>query len=274
MHVEGPVMLNVITSLDRFAIQAKDGSLGTVSDFLFDDSTWMMRWMVVDTGRWLSGRKVLIHPSAVVSADYGARELTVALSMAQVEASPEILQDRPVSLQMQNDLYNYYGWDPSWGRGMFGSGMYGGGMYGAGSGAVAAPLSAPIYFGASAVREAEHGDFRLDDGDPHLRSIAEVTGYHVRATDGHIGHIGDFLVETESWDVRYLVVETSNWWVGQQVLISPFAVKGVDWSDRQITLDLTRDKVKSSPAWDYTNTIEGTFEKRLHSHYGWSGYGW
>lgn len=263
-------MLNVVSSLKGFELQAKDGSLGSVRDFLFDDSTWKVRWMVVDTGRWLSGRTVLIHPSAVVSADYGARELTVSLSTQQVKESPDILQDRPVSRQMQNDLYNYYGWDPAWGSALSG----GGGMDGAGTSVIAAPLSAPIFFGASAVREAERGQIDLDEGDPHLRSIAEVTGYHVRAIGGTIGHIGDVLVETKTWDVRYLIVETSNWWIGQHVLISPHAVTAVNWTDHQITLDLTRDKVKSSPPWDPADMINTKFQRQLHSHYGWPGYGW
>ena len=263
-------MLNVVSSLKGFDIQAKDGSLGTVSDFLFDDSSWKVRWIVVDTGRWLTGRKVLIHPSAVLSADYVARKLSVALSMAQVKDSPDIRQDRPVSRQMQNNLYSYYGWDPLWGGGVFGAGTYGGAMYGGvGRGAIASALSAPAYFGAGAVREAEHGEMNSEDGDPHLRSISEVTGYHVHATDGNIGHVEDFLVESDNRGVRYLIVDTSNWWVGQHVLIAPHAVKEVDWSVRRIDLSVARDKVRSSPSWNPANTITGEFDRQLQSHYDW-----
>ncbi len=270
-------MLNAVSSLKGFDIQAKDGSLGTVSDFLFDDSTWRVRWMVVDTGRWLSGRKVLVHPSAVISAEYGLRDLNVALTKDQVQNSPEIREDRPVSQQMQSDLYSYYGGDPLWGGGLFGGGMYGGSMYGGygggGMGAIASPLSAPAYFGTAAVREEERGEPDAEAGDPHLRSSAEVTGYHVHATDGDLGHVQDFLIDNASWGVRYLIVNTSNWWVGQHVLISPYAVKGVDWSERYIRLDLTRSKIKASPSWNPSNTIDGEFEQRLHNHYDWPGYG-
>jgi hypothetical protein len=179
-----------------------------VSDFLFDDGIWKVRWIVIDTGRWLTGRKVLIHPSAILSADYEARKISVALSMAQVKDSPDIRQDRPVSRQMQNNLYNYYGWTPVWGRGVFGDRTNGDAMLGGGeSGAIASHLSPPAYFGASAVQEAERREVNLEDGDPHLRSIAEVTGYHVHATDGNIGHVEDFLVESDNWGVRYLVVD-------------------------------------------------------------------
>ena len=262
-------MLNVVSSLKGFEIQAKDGSLGTVADFLFDDSTWKVRWLVVDTGKWLTGRKVLIHPSAVGYADYASQELTVALTKAQVKDSPDVARDRPVSQQMQNDLYGYYGWDPLWGGGMYGGGPYGGAM-----GGIASPLSARAYFGPGAVLEAEHGEVNRDDGDPHLRSIAEVTGYHVHATDGGIGHVENFLVDSASWGIRYLVVDTSNWWVGQHVLMSPYAIKQVDWPNHDVRLDITRDKVKSSPPWNPADIVDGTFERRLHSHYDWPGYGW
>ena len=260
-------MLNAISSLKGLDLRASDGDLGTVSDFLFDDSTWTVRWLVADTGGWLSGRKVLIHPSSVVSADYGRGDVNVALSMAQVKESPGILHDSPVSRQMQDDLSSYYGYDPVGGGSLFGAGMYGGSIMGGGGiGAIASPLSAPVYFGANAVRAAERGDVDRNDGDPHLRSIAEVTGYHVHATDGEIGHVQDFLVESDDWSVRSLVVDTSNWWVGQHVLISPAAVKKVDWSERHISLDIARADVRSSPSWNPANPITGAFEHELQSH--------
>lgn len=267
-------MLQVASALKGFAIEAQDGTLGTVSDFLFDDSTWKVRWLVVDTGNWLSGRKVLVHPSAVSWADHGSRELTVALTMDQVKGSPDIGQDRPVSQQMQSDLYSYYGWDPLWGGGMYGAGMYGGGLFGGGMGAIASPLSARTYFGADAVRDAERAESSLDDGDPHLRSIDEVTGYDVHATDGTIGHVEEFLIDSATWGIRYLVVNTSNWWVGQHVLISPYAVKDVDWPDHHVQLDVARAKVKASPSWNPSDPIDGVFERTLHNHYNWPGYGW
>ena len=141
-------------------------------------------------------------------------------------------------------------------------------------GTLAAPAAAPAYFGASAVREAERGGAGSDNGDPHLRSIAEVTGYHVHATDGDIGHIQDVLVDNATWGIRYLIVDTSNWWFGQQVLISPYAVRSVDWHDRHVRLDIAREQVRSSPPWNPAETINNEYEQRLHNHYDWPGYGW
>lgn len=272
-------MLQVISALKGFSVEASDGAIGTVSDFLFDDSTWKVRWLVVDTGKWLTGRKLLVHPSAIGQPDHGSHQLTVALTKGQVKDSPDIATDEPVSLQMQSDLYGYYGWDPMWGGGMYGMGMYGvgmfgGGMYGGATGGIAPPLSKPGYAGANGAGGADRGKIDRRDGDPHLRSTTEVTGYHIRATDGNIGHVEDVLVDSTSWGVRYLIVDTSNWWFGQHVVMSPYAVKDVDWSDRHIGLDLSRDQIKSSPSWSPADEVEGKFERRLHSHYGWPGYGW
>jgi len=125
-------MLQIVSNLRGYSIEAKDGSIGTASDFLFDDSSMKVRWLVVDTGNWLTGRKVLIHPSAIVCAEHWRRELTVGLTKSQVKESPDIGQDLPVSLQMQKDLYNYYGWDSCAGGSPYGAGVYGGGLYSAG----------------------------------------------------------------------------------------------------------------------------------------------
>jgi sporulation protein YlmC with PRC-barrel domain len=257
-------MLLVVSALKGYAIEASDGRLGTVSDFLFDDVTWKVRWLVVDTGAWLTGHKVLVHPSAIGQMDNDRRRLPVALTKAQVEASPDILQDQPVSRQMEDHLYDYYGWDPRWG---------GSSYFGTNPGAIASPLSPPPYFGGAAVREAAGDDPRADDGDPHLRSIAVVTGYHIHASDGEIGHVENFLVDDARWDVRYLIIDTRNWWPGQHVLISPYAVQDISWPDHQIRLDVARDQVKASPPWDPLDKIDQAYERRLHDHYGWCGYG-
>ncbi|WP_131196229.1 PRC-barrel domain-containing protein [Lichenihabitans psoromatis] len=251
-------MLLAVSALKGYAILASDGRIGSVSDVLFDDESWRLRWLVVDTGTWLSERKVLVHPSAIGVVDHDRQELPIRMSKAQIERSPDISRDRPVSLQMQGQLYDYYGWDPVWG----GSGYFGGGLGLVGSSGYSGMGATPMPNG--------HGS---DDGDPHLRSTTAVTGSHLEATDGEIGHVENMLIDDAGWDVRYLIVDTRNWWFGQHVLISPYAVKSISWSDRTIQLDVTRASVKASPAWVPTAMIDQVYEKRLHNHYGWQGYG-
>lgn len=253
------------SALKGFAVEASDGRFGTVSDFLFDDTTWKIRWMVVDTGAWLTRQKVLVHPSAIGRLDYRREELSVHLTKQQVRDSPDILSDAPVSRQMDTNLQGYYGLDPLWG----GSNYFGG--YASGMGGAFDP--SPYRFD-SGLLEADRPDASRDDSDPRLRSLAEIVGYHIQAKDGPIGHVENFLVDDATWGVRYLVIDTKNWWSGQHVLMSPYAVREISWSDRDVTLEVTRDQIKASPSWDPAGAINEDFEKRLHGYYGWPGYGW
>jgi hypothetical protein len=256
-------MLQVISPLKGFAIEASDGRIGTVADFLFDDASWKVRWLVIDCGTWLTGRKVLIHPSAILQQDLERQQFVVGLTKSQVEGSPELSEDEPVSQQMESQLYSYYGWDPLW-RGPYLSAI---------PGAMASPLLAPHYMGLGTADEAEaRSDGPASRGaDPHLRSVVEVTGYRVHGIDGEIGHIENLMIDAADWSVRYFIVDTRNWWFGKRVLISPLAVKTVDWFDRHFDLNVSRELVKTSPPWDPLIAFNDEYAKRLQKHYGWAG---
>ena len=257
-------MMQVISALKGYAIEVSDGRMGAVSDFLFDDASWRVRWLVVDCGDWLTGRKVLIHPSAISRADLEQRQFLVSLTKAQVEMSPELAEDQPVSQQMENQLYTYYGWDPLWG-----------GPYLSGTpGAIASPFMAPPYFGLGLSAGEAHGEgASLPGSDPHVRSVEEVTGYHIHAVDGELGHVENFMIDDGDWSIQYFIVDTANWWFGKRVLISPLAVKSIDWYDRHVELDVTREKVKSSPPWNPLDAFTQLYAKQLHDHYSWPGTG-
>lgn len=250
-------MMLAISAFKGFAIVASDGRIGTVNDFLFDDTTWKIRWMVVDTGSWLSARKLLLHPSAVGQPDYRREELPVRLTRSQVAASPSSFTDECVSKQMETDLYGYYGWDPLWGD----ENYFGAYPYGMGLGNAPMPsLQDWDLLEASRPGAADHGD-------PHLRSVSALTDYHIKAKDGTIGHLEDFLVEEDTWGIRYLVVDTRNWWPGRHVLLSPHAVRGISWAERAVELNVTRNQVEGSPPWDPAAIIDRLSQERLHGHY-------
>ncbi len=258
-------MLVIGASLKGYAIAATDGEMGTVKTFLFDDTSWKIRWLVVETGSWLSGRQVLVHPSALGTPDHAQRRLPVRLSRAKVESSPDITQDLPVTRQMESEITDYYGWDPYWGPNYCGVGSFG---LGAGSTFMPRqdrPRDAAV-MAAKAMGQT--------DGDPHLRDMHAVVGYHIHATDGGIGHVENFLLDDATWAISYLIVDTSNWWMGEHVLISPFAVKDIDWTDRQVHLTTTREWVQASPKWDPEAPVSSDYAKHLHAHYGWPGLGW
>jgi hypothetical protein len=269
-------MLFAITGLQGCTVEGIDGRVGVVKDFLFDDQSWKVRWMVVDTGHWLPGRRILIHPSVIAPLDLAERAervlpmmsggetptVSVRLTKVQIEASPEAHEDEPVTKQMEAQLYDYYGWDPSWGSTYFGANAI-----------VTSPAGPPI-FAEAAARQAAGMEDHPGDGDPHLRSGVSVNGYRVHATDGDLGHVENFVADDANWDIRYLVIATRNWWPGKHVQLAPYAVKEIDWSEERINVNVTRDQVKSSPAWDPLAMADQIGEQHLHRHFGWPGYGW
>ena len=250
--------------LDGYAISASDGQLGTVSDFLFDDTSWLVRWLVVDTGKWLSRSKVLLPVSILGHVDEAGKKFSVRLTMQQVKDSPDINTERPVSRQMETSVYDYYGWSPYWGNGLFtnGYGIVGG--YGFGVKGVA--QSPPI--GSDQRHEREIADAQRAQDDQHLRSINAVTDYHIHASDGEIGHVEDFLVEDADWSIRYLVVDTKNWWPAKKVLISPRSAAKIDWNDRLVNLNVDRQTVKGGPVYDASTKVDRPYETHFHEYYG------
>jgi hypothetical protein len=236
LRIGNDIMLRRVSELSGYTFQAIDGRVGNVSDLLFDDRTWKVRWVVADTGAWLTGRKVLLNPFAIGKADDVLKLLPVDLTKERIEASPDIQEHQPVSQQMQTNLYGYYGWDSPWE----------GGQYGAGDAMGYSGVS-PAFFSESI--SGSNIGCEVHDGDPHLRSTAAVTGYHIRATDGEIGHVASFLVDDQGWDIRYLVIDTRNWWQGDHVLVAPATVAEIDWSSGKVLLRVTREEVRASRAW-------------------------
>ncbi len=243
-------MLRSMNEMKGYTIAATDGEIGSVLTFYFDDEHWTVRYLVVDTGGWLGGRRVLISPIAIGRAEWLRHELAVNLTKDQIEGSPAIDLDKPVSRQHEVEYYNYYSWPYYW------DGMYGwAGWTYPGALATAAPTD------RTAVAEQERGDL-------HLRSSDEVIGYHIQATDEEIGHVEDFLVDDETWQIRYMVVDTSNWWFGKKVLIAPTWIAGVSWAEQKVSVDLLKEAVKDSPQWDPSVPVTQAYEQRLYDHYG------
>jgi hypothetical protein len=237
------------------SIGATDGEIGSISDLLFDDASWRIRWLVVDSGNIFPGRKVLIPPSALSLVNHIGHQFAVRLTKQQIKDSPGVDTDKPVSRAMETGLYDYYGWAP-----YFSTGFYMGGYTYAGF-----PIEPSAI--TSRPRDVPHQNADQTSDGTQLRSAHEVGGYHIHASDGGIGHVADFLIEDGDWSIHYLVVDTRDWWPGKTVLVSPRSVRKTDWSARTVDLDITRQQIKDSPPYDGSQAIDRAYEYKFHGYY-------
>jgi hypothetical protein len=235
----------------KYDVSATDGTVGRCKDFLFDEETWTLRYIVVDTGKWLPGRKVLISPISVGDIDASSRTLSVKLSWRQIEDSPPLDDDAPVSRRYEQKWLRYYGWPNYW---------YGDSLWG--------PTDYPVELYLE--RKQDLQDEMEEPEETHLRSVWEVTGYHIHAVDGDIGHVEDFLVDDHTWNVRYMIVDTRNWLPGRKVLVRPDWIESIVWAENKVHVNVTSEAIRNSPKYDPDQPLDADYEARLHDHYSQS----
>jgi len=250
-------MLRTVGDLKGVTIEAMDGDIGSVQDLYFDDRAWTIRYFVVDTGTWLPGRRVLISPFAFRLVP-GASRLRTSLTKQQVKDSPSIDTDRPVDRQREIAFAQYYGYPYYW----LGPNRWG---------ELAYPVL-PVPPAAPTALEEEMAAREWEDTDPNLRSARDVMGYYIQATDGDVGHVEDFLVDAESWAIRYMIVDTRNWLPGRKVLVSPEWIQRVSWEESKVYVDLSKRHIEAAPEFDSSIPLEREHEERLYTHLGRAKY--
>jgi len=227
-------MLQSIKQLCDEKLGASDGDIGHVKDFYFDDQNWAVRYVIADTGTWLTGRQVLISPYAFAGLQQAEKVLRVNLTRKQIEDSPEIESHKPVSRQYEEEYHRYYGWPSYW---------QGGGIWGmSGFPILTVPPKTPPGKPASGI------DSQHKRADAHLRSAQAVIGYHIKASDGITGHVCDFMMDGQSWAIRQLVVKTGHRFTGNEVLIPVSKVERISYDDSTVFVNLTKEAVEQSPA--------------------------
>lgn len=246
-------MLSKAKILTGYSIQnIEDETIGNVKDIYFDDLHWTLRYLVANTGKWLMGRQVLISPYALVAVNADHENIVVNLTKKQIEGSPSLDSDKPVSRQFEEHYYGYYGWP-----------MYWGGPYSWGSNS---------YIVHDRERWKEIAPGEKASWDLHLRSTHAVSGYSIQALDGDIGHIEDFIVDDETWAIRYLIINTGTWWQGKKVLVSTQWIQRVSWNESKVFVNLSRQTIKESPEYTDESLLTRDYEIGLHGHYNRKGY--
>jgi uncharacterized protein YrrD len=211
-------MLRSIRQLYGKKLGASDGDIGHVRDFYFDDQRWAIRYVVADTGSWLSGRLVLISPHAFENLHQDGDCLLVNLTRQQIENSPAIESHKPVSRQYEEEYHRHYGYPyyaksmPLWGL--------------AGYPVVVPPPPAR--------------DTKQQAADSHLRSARSVNGYNVETSDERVGEVADFLIDGRTWVIPEIVVECGHWYAGKKVVVSTDKVSRISYDESTVYVDSTK----------------------------------
>lgn len=232
-------MLHKLIGINGYHIKARDGEIGVVKDCLFDDQSWVIRYLVVDTERWFpGGKKVLISPVSVTELDTLQETVHVDLTSRHIEDSPSLEDHQPVSRQYEVSLFRYYGYAFYW----MGPELWG-----------AHPHPAPLA-DAPAKKSTDALEHEVDF---HLRSIDEVCGYRVATVDDHKGHIEDFIVEDKSWRIEFIQINTRNFLPGgRDVLVTTDCIEDISWSDHSLSIGLLSEQLINGPEWDEQSPTE------------------
>ena len=246
-------MLRTMEDLEDYSIGATDGSIGRVKDFYFDDERWIVRYFVVETGAWLANRRVLISTMSIHAPNWLNRLLPVSMTRQQIEESPVIDTGRPISRRHETSLSGHYGYPYYW--------------------RLAVLQDQVPHRPMTPAENARKADASLaEHDDHHLRSCKTVMSSHIRAPDGDVGHVCGFLIDEENWAIRYLIVDTRNWWLGHQVLIAPEWIEGMSWDDHTVSVKLTLTALRNAPPYRAKTQFDRDAETKLHDHYGLPGY--
>lgn len=238
-------MLRSLSEVLGYEVVATDGAIGKVKDFYFDDEYWFIRYFVIDTGGWLSGRKVLVASYAAENPDWAESVLRYSITKEEIENCPGIKEDEPVSRQYEKKLSNFFGWIPYW---------------------------EPVGYGSPVIPLPKTSGTiplpKTTGSDPNLRSVREVLGYRIRGTDGNIGNVKDFIAETDDWTMRYIIVDTRNLPPRKKVIVSADWIKEVSWPGRQVHVDLNVEQIRLSPEFDPGEHVNREYEIVLYDYYG------
>ena len=241
-------MLRSSKALKGYFILARDGEIGRLNDFFFDDDYWIMRYIVVDTGAWIFGKEVLLSLTVLGNPDWRSKSIPVDLTREQVKNSPKVDTAKPVSRQQEIELHDYYQWPMYWNQ----TSTYG----------------SPVFYPPMRFQVRKAEPVKGSGGDPHLRSLREVIDYQVHARDGEVGHLEDLIVDDDSWTIRYMVIDTGNWLPGRKILLAPHWIEWIDFNESVVSVDLQKKTIEKSPEYDPGRAVNREYEEVLYDYYG------
>ncbi|PYZ98764.1 hypothetical protein CR205_09385 [Alteribacter lacisalsi] len=233
--------------LKPFTVFGEEGEIGSVSDLFFDEHTWTVRYIVMNAGNWLKGEQRFLSPASIQSYSVEEERLHANITKEQAKESPSP-EDEPMTRKFERQFSKFYGLNPYW----MGAGLWG-------SGAVPRDLT----------REDPDSLDDLREEETSILSVKDLIGYELSTGDESFGKVKDVLIEEDSFKIRYFVVDTNRWLPGgKEVVVSTEWILDVNWSQSLVSVELSKDKIKSAPEYVEDMTLDRDMETSVFKHYG------
>ncbi len=252
-------MLRKLHSLKSFVVNGKNGKLGKVDDFYFDQEQFVVRYLVIDTGSWLEHEQTLISTHAIDNIDFDSSIIHVNLSSDELEDSPSIEKNEPISKSKEKALIEYFGWPDYWKK-----------SHSSDSELIHAGITErKKLLNFKTLQKEDEAKQKAKKVESNLRSLEEIRGYKIHAKDDKFGHLEDLFVEEEdSWIIRYLLIDTRNIMEGKLVIIAPEWIESINWFDKEIFIDKDKKEIEESPEYKEEKApIDKSYEELLYDHY-------
>jgi hypothetical protein len=249
MRLKRLVKLN---DLNAYNCEAADGKIGPYGDIYFDASRFAVRFLVVNTQEWLTGRKVLLSPFTIGTIDEQNQLIYIELDRQQIRNSPPLGADQPVTRRYEEQYFKYYGWPPYWDN-------------------ISWPHTRLLR--ASSISATRPNRSLPSHSENHLHRASQILGYGVAVAEGRIGKLSDFVIDTHYWVIRYMEIDTRNYLNSKKyALITPSMLLGIDWPEKDISVDVSRKTMQNAPPYDVNKPISRDYESRLLNYYGEVNY--
>lgn len=240
-------MKRSIKELTAYKLRTKDGETAGIKDFLFDEKSWVVRYIEADFGSVFKSKKVLIPKAFFDIPKWDRKEFPIGLSKEDIDKCPKIEDHLPVSKKYEETLHKHFKLKPYW------------------TGLASDPLAA-IY--SPPVKLTPGDEIKEENLDTILRSYSEITGYQVRATDEKFGHIYDLIIDDTSWHISHAVIDTSKWmpW-SKRVMVAIQWIKTISYSEMMIHVNLAVETIENAPEFDPDKAIDTDYERLFNDYF-------
>lgn len=194
-----------------YKISAIDGEIGKVKEFYFDETSWTVRYIIVETGSLFFGRKVMISTQAIIDAQWETEHFLTNMTIQQIENSPKVDDGKQLTRGQEILLNQHYNWKSYW--------------------------------DASIQKIA-------DGSNSYLVHANDLTGYQLIASDGQVGNIKDLIVAKASWKINSIVIDAFKTSPAKEILLSPKWIKEINADRSAAVSDHTTAEIKSNPAYN------------------------